>query len=374
MRLQDFDYPLDESLIAQQPIEPRDHARLLVVTRPTGALSHHRFDELPGLLRPGDLLILNDTQVIPARLLGRKVSTGGKIEVFLVRPLTPTLSPMAHCNGKSNGRPGRGRPLYPLSPGGRGQGEGECWQVLIKGSVRPGQQLELPDGVQATVMSSSAGGHLIEFPATLDVFAYAEKAGLVPLPPYIQRAPTEADRDRYQTVYARRPGAVAAPTAGLHFTDAVLRKLEAWGVRTASVTLHVGPGTFKPVKSEDIRDHKMDREWYELPERTAQAINETKNTGGRVIAVGTTAVRVLETMADQGVPLRAGAGETVLFIYPGFEFKVVDAMLTNFHLPKSTLFMLVCALAGRERMLEAYRAAAAERYRFYSYGDAMLIV
>ena len=340
MRLQDFDYPLDESLIAQQPIEPRDHARLLVVTRPTGALSHYRFDELPGLLRPGDLLILNDTRVFPARLLGCKRPSGGKVEVLLVRP----------------------------------SGTGNAWQVLIKGSVKPGQQLELPDGVHATVMSSNAGGHLIQFPNTLDVAAYSEKAGLVPLPPYIERAPTEADRDRYQTVYARRPGAVAAPTAGLHFTDAILKNLDAQGVRTASVTLHVGPGTFKPVKSEDIRDHTMDSEWYDLPERTATAINETKNSGGRVIAVGTTTVRVLETMAGRGIPLQAGSGETTLFIYPGFELKVVDAMLTNFHLPKSTLFMLVCALAGRERMLKAYRTAAAERYRFYSYGDAMLIL
>jgi S-adenosylmethionine:tRNA ribosyltransferase-isomerase len=351
MRLQDFDYPLDESLIAQQPIEPRDHARLLIVNRHTGAFSHHRFGELPGLLRPGDLIVLNDTRVIQARLQGFKRPSGGKIEVLLVRPCTTTLA-----------------------PGGRGQGEGELWQVLIKGSVKPGQRLELPEGVQATVTSSSAGGHRIAFPSTLDVFAYAEKAGLVPLPPYIQRAPTEADRDRYQTVYARRPGAVAAPTAGLHFTDAVLRTLDTQGVRTASVTLHVGPGTFKPVKAEDIRNHQMDREWYDFPEGTAKAINETKETGGRVIAVGTTAVRVLETMAGRGVPLQAGSGETMLFIYPGFEFKAVDAMLTNFHLPKSTLFMLVCGLAGRELMLEAYRVAAAERYRFYSYGDAMLIL
>lgn len=340
MRLQDFDYPLNESLIAQQPIEPRDHARLLVVDRRSDTLSHHRFDELPGLLRPGDLLILNDTRVFPARLQGCKRPSGGKVEVLLVRP----------------------------------SGAGNAWQVLIKGSVKPGQQLELPDGVHATVMSSSAGGHIIQFPNTLDVATYSEKTGLVPLPPYIERAPTEADRDRYQTVYARRPGAVAAPTAGLHFTDAVLKDLDARGVRTASVTLHVGPGTFKPVKSEDIRDHTMDCEWYDLPERTATAINGTKNSGGRVIAVGTTTVRVLETMAGRGIPLQAGSGETTLFIYPGFELKVVDAMLTNFHLPKSTLFMLVCSLAGRERMLEAYRTAAAERYRFYSYGDAMLIL
>ena len=226
-----------------------------------------------------------------------------------------------------------------------------------------------------TVTAVGEGGTAaIAFPDGLDVLAYAEKAGSVPLPPYIHRVPVDDDRIRYQTVFARRPGAVAAPTAGLHFTETLLHALRAKGVRTAYVTLHVGPGTFKPVTCDDIREHRMDPEWYELPADTARLVNETRTVGGRIIAVGSTSVRVLETAAQKGLPLREGSGETALFIYPGYRFTAVDAMLTNFHLPKSTLFMLVCALAGRERMLETYRAAAAERYRFYSYGDAMLIV
>ncbi len=340
MRLEDFDYPLDESLIAQQPIEPRDHARLLLVDRTAAAPSHRRVDTLPDLLRPGDLLVLNDTQVIQARLHGHKRPSGGKVEVFLVRA--------THAK--------------------------HVWQALVKGGVRPGQQMELPDGVMATVASVDDNGTAVAFPQNLDVLAYVEKAGAVPLPPYIRRAPTEEDRGRYQTVFARRPGAVAAPTAGLHFTETLLHTLRRNGVRTAYVTLHVGPGTFKPVTCEEIHEHRMDPEWFELPADTAGLVNDTRAAGGRVIAVGSTSVRVLETAAQKGLPLRAATGETALFIYPGYEFAVVDAMLTNFHLPKSTLFMLVCALAGRERMLEAYRVAAEEKYRFYSYGDAMLIL
>jgi len=341
MRLEDFAYPLDESLIAQHPVEPRDHARLLVVDRKTGVPSHHRFDALPDLLRPNDLLVLNNTQVIPARLPGRKRPSGGKVDVLLVR-----AGERAHL-----------------------------WHSLVRGHVRSGQQLELPQGVLATVTAVGEGGKaVIAFPAGLDVFAYVEKAGSVPLPPYIHRAPVDEDRVRYQTLFARRPGAVAAPTAGLHFTESLLQTLREKGIRTAYVTLHVGPGTFKPVTCDDVREHRMDPEWFELPTDTAGLVNETRERGGRVIAVGSTSVRVLETAAQKGWPLSEGAGETALFIYPGYRFTAVNAMLTNFHLPKSTLFMLVCALAGRERMLEAYRVAAAERYRFYSYGDAMLIL
>ncbi len=341
MRLEDFTYPLDESLIAQHPVEPRDHARLLVVDRSAGAPSHHRFDALPDLLRPHDLLVLNNTQVIPARLPGHKRPSGGKVDVLLVR-----AGERAHL-----------------------------WQSLVRGHVRAGQQLELPQGILVTVTTVGEGGKaVIAFPDGLDVLAYTEKAGSVPLPPYIHRAPVDEDRVRYQTLFARRPGAVAAPTAGLHFTESLLQTLRTKGIRTAYVTLHVGPGTFKPVTCEDVREHRMDPEWFELPADTAGLVNETRERGGRVIAVGSTSVRVLETAAQKGLPLREGSGETALFIYPGYRFTAVDAMLTNFHLPKSTLFMLVCALAGRERMLEAYRIAAAERYRFYSYGDAMLIL
>jgi len=341
MRLKDFDYPFDESLIAQHPIEPRDRARLLVVDRRTGALAHHRFAEIPTLLRPHDLLVLNDTQVIPARLSGRKQPSGGKVEVLLVRQ----------------------------------DEQANHWHSLVRGHVRAGQQVELPHGVLASVTTAGEGGHaVITFPDGLDVLAYAEKAE-PPLPPYIRkgRAGTD-DVERYQTIFAQRPGAVAAPTAGLHFTGPLLHALSAQGVRTAYVTLHVGPGTFKPVTCEDIRRHVMDPEWYELPATTATLVNETRAAGGRIVAVGSTAVRVLETAAQNGLPLEAGTGETGLFIYPGFRFSVVDVLLTNFHLPKSTLFMLVCALAGRECMLEAYRVAAVEKYRFYSYGDAMLII
>ncbi len=336
MRLEDFDYPLDESLIAQHPLEPRDHARLLVLDRATGAMVHHRFDELPGLLRPHDLLVLNNTQVIHARLHGRKLPGGGKAEVLLVREV------------------------------GAGGEPRNVWRALIRGGVRAGQQIELPDGVVVTVLSTGA----IQFPSGLDVLAYAEKAGAVPLPPYIRREPAAEDRARYQTVFARRPGAVAAPTAGLHFTPAVLEALQTRGIGTAYVTLHVGPGTFKPVACEDVRDHRMDPEWYELPADTAAQARAARSHGGRVVAVGSTSMRVLETAAGGG----GGTGETSLFIYPGYRFAAADALLTNFHLPKSTLFMLVCAFAGREVMLEAYRLASAARYRFFSYGDAMLIL
>ena len=364
MRLEDFDYPLDESLIAQQPIDPRDHARLLVIERRTGAITHERVYVLPKLLAAGDLLILNDTQVFPARLFGTKRPSGGKIELLLVRPLTLHRSRDTRCSELQRD----------VTMGHESTDEGETWEVMIRGKARPGQQLELPHELLVTVRSSKSGSATIAFPPHLDVLSYAEKAGAVPLPPYIHRIPTEIDRDRYQTIFARRQGAVAAPTAGLHFTPELLKNLRAAGVRVEMVTLHVGPGTFKPVTTSDIREHSMEPEWYDLPEDTVTSIRETQERGGRVIAVGSTAVRVLETAAAKGLPLKAGSGETNLFLYPGYDFKIVDALLTNFHLPKSTLFMLVCAFAGRERMLEAYRRAAAMRYRFYSYGDAMLIL
>jgi S-adenosylmethionine:tRNA ribosyltransferase-isomerase len=350
MRLEDFDYPLDQSLIAQQPLQPRDHARLMVVERRTGAISHESVYALPNLLAPGDLIILNDTRVFAARLFGTKRPSGGKIELLLVRPIRSSSS-----------------------PGERRKDEGECWHVLIKGKVHPGQHVELPQGIVITILSSEEGRHTVAFPAQTDVLGYAEKAGTAPLPPYIRRLPTEMDRERYQTIFARCEGAVAAPTAGLHFTEELFQNLKAAGVRVAMVTLHVGPGTFKPVTSPDIREHTMDGEWYALPADTLKSIEETRARGGRILAVGSTAVRVLETAAAGGA-LRAESGETNLFIYPGYDFKLVNGILTNFHLPKSTLFMLVCAFAGRERILEAYRLAVAARYRFYSYGDAMLIL
>jgi S-adenosylmethionine:tRNA ribosyltransferase-isomerase len=347
MRLEDFDYPLDASLIAQQPVEPRHDARLMVLERQSGVIRHERVSDLPGILTPGDLLILNDTRVFPARLFGTKKPSGGKVELLLVRRLARDYS---------------------------AQAGGETWQVLARGKIQPGQLLELPEDIIVMVLSSEGGRSTVAFPRGLDVLKYAERAGTVPLPPYIRRTANAMDRDRYQTIFASRPGAVAAPTAGLHFTTELLHRLTARGVLTATVTLHVGPGTFKPVTSPDIREHDMEPESYELPEETAKSIAETRERGGRIIAVGSTSVRVLETAAAKGLPLTAGSGETDLFIYPGYTFKVVNGMLTNFHLPKSTLFILVCALAGRERILEAYHRAAADRYRFYSYGDAMLVL
>jgi S-adenosylmethionine:tRNA ribosyltransferase-isomerase len=359
MQLEDFDYALDDSLIAQQPIEPRDNARMMVVDSRAGMISHEWVYALPKLLKAGDLLILNDTRVFPARLFGTKKPSGGKVELLLIRPQAASLSPPA---------------AQGTVPPSFSDGDRELWQVLIKGKVHSGQELEMPQGVIAVVLACEEGTGVVSFPAETDVFAYAEKAGAIPLPPYIRRMATETDRERYQTIFARSPGAVAAPTAGLHFTEELLSQLHATGVRTATVTLHVGPGTFKPVTSSNISDHLMDPERYELPDATVQAIRDTQKAGGRIVAVGSTAVRVLETAAAKGLPLAAGSGETSLFIYPGYTFKIVSAMLTNFHLPKSTLFMLVCALGGRELMLKAYRLAVSERYRFYSYGDAMLIV
>ncbi|HEY3198540.1 MAG TPA: tRNA preQ1(34) S-adenosylmethionine ribosyltransferase-isomerase QueA [Nitrospirales bacterium] len=350
MRLEDFDYPLDQSLIAQQPLEPRDHARLMVVERRTGAISHKSVYALPKLLAPGDLVILNDTRVFAARLFGTKRPSGGKIELLLVRPVRSASSP-----GKER------------------TDEGNCWHVLIKGKVHPGQRVELPQGIVITILRSDEGRHIVSFPKQTDVLAYAEKTGAAPLPPYIRRVPTESDRERYQTIFARCQGAVAAPTAGLHFTEQLFQNLKSAGVQLGMVTLHVGPGTFKPVTSPDIRQHTMDHECYVLPGDTVKLIEETRARGGRILAVGSTTVRVLETAAASGT-IRAESGETNLFIYPGYDFKAVNGILTNFHLPKSTLLMLVCAFAGRERILEAYRLAVAARYRFYSYGDAMLIL
>jgi S-adenosylmethionine:tRNA ribosyltransferase-isomerase len=329
MRLEDFDYPFDESLIAQHPIEPRDRARLLVVDRRTDALAHHRFDELPTLLRPNDLLVLNDTQVIPARLPGRKRPSGGKVEVLLVR-----------------------------------QGEeANRWHALVRGHMRSGQQVELPHGVLVGVTTAGEGGHaLITFPSGLDVLAYAEKAGQVPLPPYLHRAPVDEDRARYQTVFARRPGAVAAPTAGLHFTPEILDRCRSACAEIARVTLHVGLGTFQPLHTEILEDVKLHSESFTVPQETVRAMDAS----ARVVAVGTTSVRAIESDPAKS--------ETDLFISPGFAFRRTGALLTNFHLPRSSLLVLVSTFAGRELTLAAYRHAVEQKYRFFSYGDCMLIV
>jgi S-adenosylmethionine:tRNA ribosyltransferase-isomerase len=342
VRLKDFDYELPPTLIARYPCPERDAARLLVLDRPAG-LSHRHIRDLPRLLDPGDLLVVNDTRVFPARLRGRKPS-GGRVELLLVEPEEP------------DGPAQRWRALYASSK-----------------SLRAGALVRLGGDLGATLLEplgEGLGRFRLEAPHS--VRAAIEAAGEVPLPPYLERAPEESDRERYQTVYARAEGAVAAPTAGLHFTQALLRAIEVRGVRIASLTLHVGPGTFLPVRSERIEEHRMHEEKFLVPEETAEAIRAARSAGRRVVAVGTTSLRALESAGTSG-EVQAGAGRTDLFVYPGYRFRVVDALLTNFHLPRSTLLMLVAALAGREALLAAYAEAIREGYRFYSYGDAMLV-
>jgi S-adenosylmethionine:tRNA ribosyltransferase-isomerase len=327
----DFDYHLPPERIAQEAA-PRGESRLLVLDR-EGPDRHARIHDLPRLLRPGDLLVLNDTRVIPARLYGRRPS-GGRMEVLLIER--------------------------------RGERE---WDALVKPGRRaqPGTRIDFEDGLAAEVVDKREDGrHLLRFSEPVE--PHLDRLGHIPLPPYIHRPDTPADRERYQTVYARHPGSVAAPTAGLHFTEELLREIEAAGIEIARVTLHVGIGTFKPVSAERIEEHRMESERYEISEETAAALRRAR----RVVAVGTTVVRTLESAARDG-EVQPGSGSTELFITPGFNFQVVDALLTNFHLPRSTLLMLVSAFAGRERVLAANEEAIREGYRFYSYGDAMLV-
>ena len=345
MRTDDFDYPLPRELIAQTPVEPRDHSRLLVVDRARDTLAHRRFYELPDLLRSGDLLVLNDSRVIPARLYGRRADTGGRVELLLLRREMPGV-----------------------------------WQCLGKPSrrLRPGMTLHFPEGLEARVLEVGEDGlRRVE----LNDESLVERVGQVPLPPYIHTS--LEDTARYQTVYAGvgkdKKGSVAVPTAGLHFTHELMQRLEASGLELAFVTLHVGLDTFRPVQEEDPQEHKLHTESWELPPATAEAVNRARREGRRIVAVGTTSVRVLEQAAPlaerhghEGI--QAGAGWADLFILPGHRFRIVDALVTNFHLPRSTLLMLVSAFAGRERVLAAYREAVGERYRFYSFGDAMLIM
>ncbi|HEX4823371.1 MAG TPA: tRNA preQ1(34) S-adenosylmethionine ribosyltransferase-isomerase QueA [Candidatus Polarisedimenticolaceae bacterium] len=344
MNLDAFDFDLPPDRIAQEPASPRDASRLLVLDRASGALGHRTFRDLPEELRAGDLLVFNDTKVIPARLHGTRPG-GGKIEMLLVEPLGAQL-----------------------------------WRALLRGSgrVAPGATLRFPGGLVATPRERDGEAWRVELSTDAESLeALLDREGEVPLPPYIRRegsgAAAEQDRIRYQTIYARVPGAVAAPTAGLHFTDAVLAALEARGVERAFLTLHVGPGTFAPVRTERIEDHRLHEEAYDLPDSVAEAIVRARAAGGRIVAVGTTAARTLESRATDDGRVTPGRGRTGLFIYPGFRFRVVDALVTNFHLPRSTLLMLVSALAGTDRVLAAYREAVRSGYRFYSYGDAMLV-
>jgi S-adenosylmethionine:tRNA ribosyltransferase-isomerase len=347
LKTSDFDYHLPESSIAQTPAEPRDSSRLLVLHRETGELAHRIFRDVTDYLRAGDLLVLNQTRVIPARIFARK-ETGGRVELLLLRR-RDTLT----------------------------------WEALVGGKdLRVGKLVfvEVGEGssqtVQAEILEILEGSErLIRFSEPIE--PYFPKVGHVPLPPYIHEK--LSDPERYQTVYAKEPGSAAAPTAGLHFTPRLLEELQVKGVRIAYVTLHVGLDTFAPVTEDDPAEHKIHTEWCELPRETAELINQTKQSGGRVVAVGTTSVRTLEGVASLQSPipnyqLQPFTGNTSIFILPGYQFKVVDAMITNFHLPKSTLLMLVSAFAGREKILETYEIAVQEGYRFYSFGDAMLIL
>lgn len=339
MKVADFDYYLPEQLIAQTPVEPRDAARLLVLHRENGAMEHRIFRDIGEYLHSGDCLVVNDTRVIPARLLGRK-QTGGEVEVFLLRPVDATR-----------------------------------WEALVRPGkrVRVGTEVLFGEGQLRgrAVEATPDGGRIIEFDWQGDFNEVLAQVGQVPLPPYIT-APLE-DKERYQTVYNAVRGSVAAPTAGLHFTPELLQSLTKSGVKLARLTLHVGLGTFRPVKVEEVEEHTMHSEYYEVSEEAASIIAETKRAGGRVIAVGTTSCRTLETVGQEG-EMRSGRGWTDIFIYPGYRFKIVDALITNFHLPRSTLMMLVSALAGREAIMGAYQEAVDHQYRFFSFGDAMFIV
>jgi S-adenosylmethionine:tRNA ribosyltransferase-isomerase len=342
VKLSDFDFALPEDLVAQEPVSPRDASRLLVLP-PAGPPEHRRFAELEALLAPGDLLVFNDTKVIPARLVGRK-GTGGKVELLLCEPLDG--------------------------------GMGRRWRAMGQASkpIREGARIHF-EALEARVLAAEGEGfYVVELDregAALE--AALERAGRIPLPPYIRRAPGELDRARYQTIWARSPGSAAAPTAGLHFTEPLLARLEARGVARTAVTLHVGPGTFLPVRGDSIAEHRMHAERYEVSRAAADAVAACRARGGRVVAVGTTSVRTLESAFEDG-RVATGPGRTALFVRPGHAFRTVDALVTNFHLPRSTLLMLVCAFGGTERVLAAYREAVARRYRFFSYGDAMLLL
>lgn len=340
MKKSDFTYELPEELIAQYPAQKRDMSRLLVLDSKTGQIEHRHFYNIPEYLNSGDCLVLNDTRVIPARLLGKRTDTGGKIEFVLLKRL-----------------------------------QGDDWEVMVK----PGRRAQADrsfifgDGMlNAKVISNASDGNRVVRFSYKGVFEEVlDKVGIVPLPPYITEKPE--DIERYQTVYSKNKGSAAAPTAGLHFTEELLLKIAEKGVSIVKVTLHVGLGTFRPVKAENITDHIMHSEYYEINRQTAETINKTKTSGGRVISVGTTSTRVVESVADSNGLVAPGSGETDIFIYPGYHFKTIDALITNFHLPESTLLMLVSAMAGRENILNSYNEAIMEKYRFFSFGDAMFI-
>lgn len=340
MKKSDFYFDLPPELIAQDPLEDRSSSRLLCLDKETGKVIHRHFRDILDYLRPGDCLVLNNTKVIPARLLGVKEDTGAHVEVLLLK-----------------------------------RREKDVWETLVKPGkkCKAGARLSFGDGLlKATVLETvEEGNRLISFEYEGIFEEILDKLGEMPLPPYITHK--LQDKNRYQTVYAKYEGSAAAPTAGLHFTQELLQEVQKHGVNIAYVTLHVGLGTFRPVKEENVLEHHMHSEFYQVTEETAQLINQTKAQGGRIICVGTTSCRTVESASDEKGILHAGEGDTQIFIYPGYQFKILDALITNFHLPESTLVMLVSALAGREHVLEAYQAAIQERYRFFSFGDAMFI-
>ncbi len=340
MKKTDFYFDLPQELIAQTPLERRDSSRLLCLDRQSGEMEHRHFYDLPELLHPGDCLVLNDSRVLPARLIGHRVPGGGVCEILLLT-----------------------------------QREGDLWECLVRPGkkLRPGAKVQFGSGELTAVVEAevSDGNRLVRFFYEGIFMEVLERLGEMPLPPYIKEK--LQDRERYQTVYSKEPGSAAAPTAGLHFTKELLSRIRDMGVHVCYVTLHVGLGTFRPVKEENILDHEMHSEFCIIPEETAAIVNQTKRSGGRVIAVGTTSCRTLESFADPDGMLRACSGWTNIFIYPGYRFRCIDALVTNFHLPESTLIMLVSALAGRENILNAYKEAVRLRYRFFSFGDAMFI-
>ena len=340
MKTSDFAYDLPKELIAQDPLEKRDSSRLLLLDKNTGERRHTTFHDIMEYLTPGDLLVINDTKVIPARLMGQREESGGKVEVLLLKR-------------KSE----------------------DVWETLVRPGkkARPGMRLSFGDGLlQGEVLELvEEGNRLIRFHYEGIFEEILDRLGEMPLPPYITHKLKE--KNRYQTVYAKYEGSAAAPTAGLHFTDELLKEIQDMGVGIARVTLHVGLGTFRPVKVEDVAEHHMHREYYRVTEETASAINETKGRGGRVICVGTTSCRTIESVTDEAGKVHSGEGETGIFIYPGYQFRAMDCLITNFHLPESTLLMLVSALAGKENILAAYEEAVRDKYRFFSFGDAMFI-
>lgn len=344
MHIDDFDYFLPEELIAQHPTSKRENSRLMVIDRKNKTIDHKHFYDILEYLNKGDCLVLNNSKVLPARLKGTKKSTGVSVEFLLVKRL-----------------------------------EGDFWETMVKPGrrLKPGDEVVFSENppLSARIIEYGDGGtRLVEFEYEGIFMELLEKVGQIPLPPYINRENEEEDKDRYQTVYCLNEGSVAAPTAGLHFTDEILSKAKEKGVDIAYVTLHVGIGTFRPVKCESIEDHQMHFEEYKIKEDVAEIINKTRAGGGRVIAVGTTSTRTLESASDKDGLIKAGEGSTDIFIYPGYKFKAVDCQITNFHLPKSTLLMLISAFYDRDEILKAYEIAVNERYRFFSYGDAMIIL